>query len=241
MVLERISGEAATSGEPVFGHVNGQNLRELALDEVVRSQVAGASVLDARDSDAYATAHLAGAINIGLSEEFASWAGTILRRGRPVVLISDPAQAPEAAARLGGIGFDMVLGFYSGGFTPNPHVRRMTRVDPRTLFSKLTHGIPPAVLDVRTRREWRVKRLDGSVNVPLGDLAERYGPISEIAVGYAGVLRRQTIVVHCDSGYRSSAAASILENEGFTDVHDLRGGLTAWEAAGLPIVGEGTD
>jgi hydroxyacylglutathione hydrolase len=41
--------------------------------------------------------------------------------------------------------------------------------------------------------------------------------------------------VHCAGGYRSSIAASLLQQQGFTDVSELAGGIAAWEAAGLPI------
>jgi rhodanese-related sulfurtransferase len=43
------------------------------------------------------------------------------------------------------------------------------------------------------------------------------------------------LVVHCAGGYRSSIAASLLEQRGFTRVSELAGGIAAWEAAGFPL------
>jgi rhodanese-related sulfurtransferase len=81
------------------------------------------------------------------------------------------------------------------------------------------------VLDVRTPREWHTKQIEGSVHIPLGRLRERMNEIP----------RNQPIVVHCQSGYRSSIAASLLKQHGFDSVSDLVGGIAAWEASGLPV------
>jgi hydroxyacylglutathione hydrolase len=43
--------------------------------------------------------------------------------------------------------------------------------------------------------------------------------------------------VHCAGGYRSSIAVGILNQHGITDLVELAGGLAAWEAAKLPVVG----
>jgi rhodanese-related sulfurtransferase len=44
--------------------------------------------------------------------------------------------------------------------------------------------------------------------------------------------------VHCTGGYRSSIAASLLNRHGITNLIELAGGITAWEAANLPVVTE---
>jgi hydroxyacylglutathione hydrolase len=77
------------------------------------------------------------------------------------------------------------------------------------------------VLDVRTRREWEEGRIDGSLNIPLGRLAERL----------AEVPRHRPVVVQCATGYRSSIAASLLRRHGFDEIADLVGGMAAWEAS----------
>jgi rhodanese-related sulfurtransferase len=67
--------------------------------------------------------------------------------------------------------------------------------------------------------------IPGAIHVPLQHLLERLGDVP-----HGG----QAVVVHCASGYRSSIAASILEQHGIEDVADLAGGITAWAASGLP-------
>jgi len=79
------------------------------------------------------------------------------------------------------------------------------------------------VLDVRSELEWRLGHVEGSHNVPLTRLPDR---LSEVPRG--------RVVVTCQTGYRSSIAASLLKDHGFEDVIDLVGGMTAWQGAELP-------
>ena len=90
-------------------------LQPVALDEVLRLGDAGAQVLDVRDAAEFAKGHLAGSINIGLGGQYATWAGTLLDRVRPIVIIAEPGREQEAALRLGRIGFDHVRGYLDGG------------------------------------------------------------------------------------------------------------------------------
>jgi rhodanese-related sulfurtransferase len=91
----------------------------------------------------------------------------------------------------------------------------------------LESGVESFVLDVRNPGEFEAKRIDGAVNIPLNKLRPRL----------AEVPRDRRLVVHCAGGYRSSIAASILQQAGIADVEELSGGIAAWEAVGLPVVG----
>ena len=59
-------------------------------------------MLDTRDPGEFAAAHLAGSINIGLGGQYATWAGTVLSRDRPIVIIADPGREHEARSGSGG-------------------------------------------------------------------------------------------------------------------------------------------
>jgi glyoxylase-like metal-dependent hydrolase (beta-lactamase superfamily II)/rhodanese-related sulfurtransferase len=93
----------------------GQVLQPIDLDEVLRMGDAGAQILDVRDAAEYAKGHLAGSINIGLGGQYATWAGTVLDRATPIVIVAEPGREQEAAIRLGRIGFDHVKGYLRGG------------------------------------------------------------------------------------------------------------------------------
>ncbi|WP_434112455.1 MBL fold metallo-hydrolase [Methylocaldum sp. GT1TLB] len=198
-------------------------LKPLSLDAVLTMKQAGAQLLDVRETADFAGAHLAGSVNIGLGGPYATWAGTLLDRTRPIVLIAEPGREQEAAMRLGRIGFDNVAGYLEGGMEALEQrpdlIRRTDRIAAPTLAEKLASAQPPLVLDVRTENEWQQKRIGESLNIPLNRLAERSGELP----------RDRPIVVHCGTGYRSSIATSLLEDQGFDNTIDLVGGFNAWE------------
>jgi len=204
--------------------------RPIHLDEVLEMGDAGAQILDVRDPAEYAKGHLAGSINVGLGGQYATWAGTVLDRAKPIVIIAEPGREEEAALRLGRIGFDHVKGYLLGGMealADRPDLIWPTeRVTAPMVADELAGADPPLLLDIRNPREWAAKHIDHSVNIPLNHLQERI----------AEVPRDRRIAVHCAGGYRSSIAAGILHQFGITNLIEMAGGLAAWEAAKLPVV-----
>jgi hydroxyacylglutathione hydrolase len=213
-----------------------KNLQEVLhpvdLNEVLAMGDAGAHILDVRDAAEYAKGHLPGSINIGLGGQYATWAGTILDRIKPIVIVAEPGREQEAALRLGRIGFDHVRGYLAGGMEALANrpdlVWPTERVSAQAAAEELATTTPPLVLDIRNPREWTTRHIAGSINIPLGHLQERIAQIP----------RDRRIAVHCAGGYRSSIAASILHQHGITNLIEIAGGLAAWEAAKLPVVSE---
>lgn len=207
-----------------------RELTPLPLERVLELQARGAQLLDTRDPAEFGATHLAGSINIGLGGQYATWAGTILSREHPIVIIANPGAERESALRLGRIGFDHVEGYLQGGMTSlesRPDLTRTTtRVSP-SLASEIVGTGEWLPVDVRTPNERDAKRISESVGIPLNRLTDR---LSELPANRA-------LLVHCAGGYRSSIAASLLERAGFSNVMELAGGVAAWEAAHLPLVG----
>ena len=214
---------------PTLDETLARELNPLLLDHVLALQEVGAQVLDTREPAEFAAAHLTGSVNIGLGGQYATWAGTILNRDQPIVIVADPGRENEAAMRLGRIGFDQVVGYLKDGLQSldgRPSLTVTTdRVSPALAAELLASTDPPLVVDLRTPREHEQKHLAGSVNVPLNHLAER---VQELP-------RDRTLLIHCAGGYRSSIGASVLQRHGFTRIQELAGGTAAWEAAGLPF------
>jgi rhodanese-related sulfurtransferase len=209
-----------------------QVLHPIDLDEVLRMGDSGAQILDVRDPAEYAKGHVAGSLNIGLGGQYATWAGTLLDRAKPIVIIAEPGREEEAALRLGRIGFDHVKGYLKGGMEALAGradlVWPTERLSAPMVAEELAGADPPLVLDIRNPREWAAGHIDGSVNIPLNHLQERIGEIP----------RDRRIAVHCAGGYRSSIAASILHQHGMTRLIEMAGGLAAWEAAQLPTASQ---
>ena len=195
--------------------------KPLSLEAVLKAQREGAQVLDVRDPDDYAASHLAGSTNISLKGRFASWAGELLTPGRPIVVVAEPGTDGEVATRLGRIGFDNVLGYLDGGIAAvrsRPDVlRKGQRVTSAQLEARLK-AEPLTLLDVRFPGERAAASIPGSIGIPLDQLPERLGEIPH----------QVPVAVYCQSGLRSSTAASLLEQAGFVDVVDLIGGYQAW-------------
>ena len=218
--------ERATLGENLQ-----QVLKPIPLDEVLAMGSEGAHLLDVRDPVEVAKGHLAGSINIGLGGQYATWAGTVLDTSKPIVIIAEPGRELEAATRLGRIGFDYVRGYLEDGLAALAAradlVWPTERITADAAVDLLRASDPPVILDIRNAGEWKQKRIEGSVNIPLGRLQDRL----------AEVPRDRPLLVHCAGGYRSSIAVSILHQHGITNIVELAGGLAAWEAAKLPLAG----
>jgi rhodanese-related sulfurtransferase len=199
---------------------------------VLRVQQSGGQILDTRDPNDFAAAHLAGSINIGLGGQYATWAGTVLNHDDPIVIVADPGREHESATRLGRIGFDHIAGYLKDGLSSlarRPDLTATTeRISPPVAHERLASSAPvaPILIDVRTPHEHEEKHVAGSISVPLNHLIERVGQLPT----------DRPIVLHCAGGYRSSIAASILQARGFHDVSEMAGGIGAWEAAGLPVL-----
>ena len=223
-----------TKERPTLDKTLERVLKPLQLAEVLAMRRSGAQVLDVRDATEFCGGHLRGSINVGLGGQFATWAGTILERDRPIVVMASPGREQEAAVRLGRIGFDFVAGYLEGGMQAvearPEEVARIERWSATTTAEAFASPVPPLIVDVRAPRERQQTSIEGSLHMPLNHLKERTHELP----------RDRRIVVHCAAGYRSAIAASLLEAAGFADVADLLGGITAWEKSGLPTVGAET-
>ena len=203
-------------------------LAPLPLEEALRRRDEGAQLLDVRDPGAFAAAHVAGSINIGLGGQYAPWVGSMLSPDRSLVIVAEPGQEEEAATRLGRIGFDAVVGYLDGGMAAleaRPDlVARFARLAPATLAEALRAPDPPFLLDVRDAPELQEGRIEGSAHFPLRGLAAHFDDLP----------RDRPLVLYCGGGYRSAIAASLLLQRGFQDVTDLAGGYAAWTATATP-------
>ncbi|MEQ1760873.1 MAG: MBL fold metallo-hydrolase [Vicinamibacterales bacterium] len=218
-----------TREHPTLDQTLARESRALTLEELLKGQADGAQVLDTREPVEFAAAHLRGSVNVGLGGQYATWAGTILDRGRPIIVVAEPGAEGESALRLGRIGFDHVVGYLDGGLRSadsRPDLIAVTdRLSPDVVQARLSGDPAPVMLDVRAPGERAQGAIAGSLHIPLNHLVERVGELPH----------DRPIIVHCAGGYRSSIAASLLQRDGVSTVSELAGGLSAWRAVGLPI------
>jgi hydroxyacylglutathione hydrolase len=182
-----------------------------------------ALVIDTRPADEYAAGHIDGTINLPLNASFVNWAGWLIDSDE-FYLIVDAATASarlgELARSLALIGIDRISGYFDAATVSG--TRTIAQIGARDLASRLQ---AVTVVDVRGATEWATGHLPGAMHIPLGYLTDR---ANEIPKG-------RPVVVQCQSGSRSSIAASVLDRLGVANVMNLSGGITGWAAAGLPI------
>lgn len=208
---------------PALDDSMAQAKQPLSLNAVRQLQAEGAQIVDVREAVDFEGAHLAGSINVGLKGQYATWAGTILKHDRPIVVIAEPGDEEEAIMRLGRIGFDNAVGYLDGGMASladHPELVQTTeRITAQALAERLATGDRPVILDVRAPKERAGGAIDGSLHIPLNHLVEQ---IAEIPTD-------RDLVVHCAGGYRSAIAASLLRKHARLNPIDLVGGYKAWE------------
>lgn len=82
------------------------------------------------------------------------------------------------------------------------------------------------ILDVRTREEYNESHINGSTLIPVQELDTRFKELP----------RDKKILVYCRTGSRSATASEILVKNGFTQIYNMQGGVTAWKNAGYEVV-----
>jgi hydroxyacylglutathione hydrolase len=196
----------------------------------------GHVVVDVRHSLAFGGGHVPGALGIGLDADLSPWTGWVVPYDRPLLLVVEHAgQVPEAVTRMARAGIDRIDGYLDGmdgWLTDARPVRSLPQLAPRQVRDRArSDGL--VVLDVRTDDEYRQGHIEGAIHVMAGHLPDRLDD-------GRGELPRPdaSVAVTCATGYRSTVAASILLRHGYRRVSNLSGGMTAWEAAGLPTVAD---
>ena len=89
-------------------------------------------------------------------------------------------------------------------------------------------NVDPLILDVRTSREFTSGHLEGATLLPVQVFQYKVSELTE--------RRNDPILVYCRTGNRSTVAAKVLVDKGFTNVVNLRRGIVEWNRAQLPVV-----
>ena len=185
----------------------------------------GAVVLDVRGREAFAAGHVPRSIFIGIDGGFAPWVGALIADvHQPILLVAESGREEEVITRLARVGFDQTLGYLDGGFeawrAAGMEVDTVDVID----VDALRDDVP--TFDVRKPTEYAAGHLAYAKSAPLAELNEHLGELP----------RGETFAVHCQSGYRSMIASSILKSRGIHNFREVRGGFKAIKAGGAHIV-----
>lgn len=204
----------------------------LSPEEFGQLSESGHTVLDVRSAGDFGQGHVPGAINIGLGGQFAIWAGSLIPMTSPLLLVAESEEKmQEAVMRLARVGIESVQGYLAGGMLawheagkPVSTVEQITVADLNELIESDTEL---QVVDVRRPAEYDGGHVPKATPAPLSVLRENVPAMSLDPA-------KPTAVI-CAGGYRSSAATSILEQQGFTDLRNVVGGTSAWISAGYEV------
>jgi len=202
----------------------------LAARDVEALQKKGAIVLDTRPAAQYGAGHVPGSLHIGLSGQFASWAGALISPRAPILLVAEEEEEVRGAkTRLARVGIENVAGYLAGGILEWDRaglpLATMEQVNVEELDARLREGRAGRVVDVRRPAEWQAGHIPNAVHLPLNTLAQNA----------AGLDKSEPLAVICAGGFRSSIGTSILEQQGFTKVTNVVGGMAAWTGSGLHL------
>jgi glyoxylase-like metal-dependent hydrolase (beta-lactamase superfamily II)/rhodanese-related sulfurtransferase len=203
---------------------------ELTAREVNDLAAQGYTILDVRPAASFGNVHVPGSLNIGLGGQFASWAGTLIPLGAPIVIVADElAEIDEAVMRLARVGLDGVKGYLGGGIyawdKAGFDAASIKQIAVDELQARLDERSDLQLIDVRRPAEYESGHAPGASNAQLADL-------ENLAAQFDA--SRPTAII-CASGYRSSVAASLLERRGFKNLFNVVGGTTAWINAGYRV------
>ncbi len=121
----------------------------------------------------------------------------------------------------------LVLALLSGGALLWPVLQtRGAKASPLRATQLINQG-KTTILDVRDAAQFAKGHLRDAKNIALSELSKRIGELDKV--------KTKPVIVVCQSGDLSSRATQQLQNAGFAEVFSLEGGLTAWQALGLPI------
>jgi rhodanese-related sulfurtransferase len=124
------------------------------------------------------------------------------------------------------------------------------QVEPPAAYELLQANPEAIYLDVRTEEEFAQGHPSGAINIPVVFLRPGAAPepnASFLAVAEKALPRNRTLVVGCMAGGRSQRACEILEQAGYSDLTNVRGGfggardasgavvVVGWRDAGLPV------
>jgi len=207
-------------------------LRSMTPAEVAEGAKHGCIVLDVRMADEFGVAHVPGSMNIALGGQFASWAGTLIPMSAPIVLVTESEdKAEEARLRLARVGLENIKGHLAGGMDAWKEVGFEVAIVPQISVADLKRLIDSRsdlqVLDVRRPAEYESGHVPRAVTSPLSKLRESFQLLTFDPA--------KTTTVICAGGYRSSAATSLLQAAGFSDLLNVTGGTTAWIKAGYEV------
>ena len=177
----------------------------------------GALVLDVRSKEEYENSHVPRSIFIGLDGGFAPWVGELIVDVKtPILLVCNESKIEEAVTRLSRVGFDNTLGY----ITIEKWKENGKEIDSINSISavetvKRLENKSSILIDVRKDNEYKSQHVVNAHNYQLNSINNYLPKFDE----------KNDYYIHCQSGYRSMIACSILKSRGIHNITNVIGGF----------------
>jgi rhodanese-related sulfurtransferase len=188
----------------------------------------GAMILDTRPAGEFYKGFVPNSINIGIKGDFAPWVGALIGDVKQeLLLVTEPGMEEEVITRLSRVGFDHVVGYLSGGFSAwkeaDKETDRVNRISTEEFASQFD-AEKSVVVDVRKETEYAAEHVSDAYSKPLAYINEWTKDINP----------DEHFFMHCQGGYRSMIAASILQARGYRNFTEVDGGFAAISKTAIP-------
>ncbi|PZP47235.1 MAG: MBL fold metallo-hydrolase [Pseudopedobacter saltans] len=181
-------------------------------------------ILDTRPQEIFTEGFVPGSIFIGLDGRFAEWAGSLLPFDKPIILVTEPGNEKETIIRLARVGFDKIEGYLDGGYDAWKNAGERSdliiSIPAEELAMDYHFDEDIIIVDVRNEREYGDQHVKRAVNFPLNKLVDPAAYLSDIDDMF-------NLYIHCAGGYRSVIASSIIKRQGFHNLRNVLGGISA--------------
>ncbi len=204
--------------------------RPLSPEEFeVAANETDAIILDVRHENDFVKDYVPNSVFIGIDGNFAPWVGAMIKNVKqPILLVSSENRLEEVITRLSRVGFDHVLGYLKGGIeawkSAGKETDQMETVSPEE-FASIRNQEPVPVIDVRLDGEYNTNHVEDAMSMPLGSINDHMAEIP----------KDKTFYVHCEGGYRSVIAGSILKARGIHNLVNIKEGFNEMVKTKLPL------
>lgn len=216
-------------GYESFETVLNQGMKALTPDEFeAAAENTEALILDTRSAGIFYKGFIPQSISIGLDGDFAPWVGAlIVDVKQPILLVTELGKEEESVTRLSRVGFDNVAGHLKGGFEAwlksGKEADVVDRISAEQFAKEIKIG-EDKIVDVRKDTEYAGEHVDKAYNWPLSLVNDWVKDINP----------EEHFYIHCQGGYRSMIAASILQARGYRNFTEVDGGFKAISLTDVP-------
>lgn len=179
----------------------------------------GIKVIDARTRDVFKKGFLPNSLNIEGGKSFSTWMGWVLNYEEQFMLIADDDKIEDLTRKLMRIGMDNIYGYFSDLDSLDIELNTADVINYDELKT-LVGDDNVQIIDVRGATEYQENHIPGADNIFVGNIADHLDEVD----------RDKQLVVHCQTGTRTTVAYSILRRNGFENIKFYGGGIVDWKA-----------